>query len=70
MSLLETFTREVNLFIKTHGMRHTTFGSMAMNDPSFVKRLREGMQVKAPTIDKVRNFMMSHGADGDSSEAA
>lgn len=70
MSLLETFQKEVEVFIATRKMRHTKFGKLAMNDPSFVSRLRDGLEVKAPTIDKVRKFMLTHQVDNNKSKAA
>lgn len=60
MSTRETLVAEINRFLKKQGMAADTFGKLAMNDVAFVYRLRKGLDPKASTIDKVRDFMKSY----------
>ena len=62
-SLREQFATEVETYIAASGMTATDFGLAAMNDRSFVHRLREGLDVRAGTIDKVRGWMANHPLD-------
>lgn len=48
---------EIDRFLAFTGMRPTTFGLKALNDPHFIKRLRGGGDVKTATATKVREFM-------------
>lgn len=49
---------EINRFLDATGMAPATFGRRALNDASFVKRLRGGERAAtAETIGKVRAFM-------------
>jgi len=56
----EAFLKEIEEFLARTGMRHTTFGKEAMNDPSFVTRMRNGGNPTIKTIGRVRTFIESH----------
>lgn len=60
MSVRDDFEYEIEAFIERAGMTATAFGVEAVNDPSFVFRVRRGRNVKADTIDRVRAFMAAH----------
>ena len=50
--------RECEQFIGRTGMKISTFGRLAMNDPTFLHRLRKlGDNVRPATAEKVRKFM-------------
>jgi hypothetical protein len=57
----EAFLKEIEDFLAKTGMRHTTFGKEAMNDPSFVTRMRKGGNPTMKTIGRVREFIQQHG---------
>lgn len=44
-------------FLVEHSMSPITFGRKAMNDPHFVRDLRDGRDVKVSTVERVRSFM-------------
>lgn len=60
MSTQESLVAEVNAFLARHGMKPPDFGKLAMNDLGFVYRLRDGLDVRASTIDKLRRFMAEY----------
>ena len=59
MTLAQELLTEIQTYCATHGMGATNFGVAALSNPSFVGRLRDGMQPTAKTVDKVRAFMRS-----------
>lgn len=50
-------SREIEKFCDKHGITLSTFGREAVNDPSFIRRVRPGRTVKQATEDKVRAYM-------------
>lgn len=60
MSTQESLVAEVNAFLARHGMKPPDFGKLAMNDLGFVYRLRDGLDVRASTIDKLRRFIAEY----------
>jgi predicted transcriptional regulator len=68
-TIRDQFSHEVELFLATRGMAPTDFGVHAVNNPSFVQRLREGMDFRVSTIDRVRKFMMEHAQQQQNSAA-
>jgi hypothetical protein len=60
MSLKQTLLDDIEAFLASTGMKHTAFGSRALNDPAFVTRLREGKDIQTKTIERVRAFMEDH----------
>ncbi len=62
MTLAQELLAEVLTYIATRGIDPTNFGKAALNDPSFVIKLKAGRQPKSDTIDKVREFMRQAAA--------
>lgn len=56
----EKFLKEVEAFLKLHGMRKTVFSKLAGQRYQFVDRLRAGGGVLMPTLDEVRAFMRDY----------
>jgi hypothetical protein len=64
MSELKTFVDEVDKFILETGMSPSTFGRRALNDSTFVHKLRVGERSPTfATVDKVREFMAEQRRD-------
>ena len=59
----------IEAFCRREGMAASAFGRAALNDGTFVGRLRDGRQVRAATLAKVRRFLDEHGT-GAQSDAA
>ena len=57
MSLQEEFATEIEAFLERHVMDPTTFGRLALGDPSFVFDVRGGRAPNLRTIERVRGFM-------------
>jgi predicted transcriptional regulator len=58
--LTETFRKEIDLFLKTSGMKPSVFGRAVLNDPAFVTTIRNGKSPRAETIDRVRNWISDY----------
>lgn len=52
----------IDSFLEAHSMSPVTFGRSAMNDPHFVRDLRNGRRLWPETEAKVRAFMAAHRA--------
>lgn len=52
--------RDVERFLRGTGMPWTKFGRLTVNDPLFVKQLREGRTPRPRAETKVRNFMETY----------
>lgn len=61
----EAFLKEIEEFLSGTGMPHTTFGKEAMNDPSFVTRMRNGGNPTMKTIKRVRDFIDNGGKSAE-----
>lgn len=48
---------EIDAFLKRSGMTQSAFGLRALNDSHFVRRLREGKDVRLRTVARLRQFM-------------
>ena len=57
ISYSQSFTDDVEKFLKRTGVEPTIFGREALGDPSFVFDLRKGRSPSARTMDKVREWM-------------
>jgi len=57
MSIRDELLTDIERFLRTSGMDHTRFGKEALNDPSFVTRLRAGKDVRTGTVDRIRKFI-------------
>ena len=60
MSTREKFLSDVEAFLARTGMPPSIFGKKAVNDPAFVQRLREGIDPRTRTMDRVVDFMKSN----------
>jgi hypothetical protein len=61
---------EVAAFMAAKGIRHTTFGKLAVGDPSLISNLREGRELRSKTIRRIRHFMMTGTAQRTSKAGA
>ena len=52
-----TFRREVEAFLEVTGIGETKFGTEAVGNAGFVKRLRNGASTKLSTVDRVQVWM-------------
>lgn len=62
MSTLKDLLSEIEAFLGETGMTPTAFGEKATNDKALVPRLRDGRDLKATTIDRIRAFMAKERA--------
>ena len=51
---------EIQSFLDASKMAPTTFGALALNDPSFVRQIEEGRECRRATVAKVQDFMASY----------
>lgn len=51
---------EVEAFIERHGISASRFGTLAMNNPSFVLRLRQGANVTSESVVRARTWMAEY----------
>jgi tRNA-dihydrouridine synthase len=56
----DTLRSAVDAFLQRTGTAAVTFGREAMNDPHFVRDLRNGRRVWPETEAKVRKYMEQH----------
>lgn len=52
--------KDIEIFLKKHPIKETTFGAYALKDGRFVERLRNGGRVWPETEEKVRGFMRDY----------
>ena len=57
MSTREQLIKDIEAFIKRHGLSDAEFGILALNDSSFVLRVKRGMSPTLDRYDRVRRFM-------------
>lgn len=62
ITVREQITDEIDAFLERTGLTPTTLGRLAVNDLSFVQRLRDGADIRASTIDRLRAFMANYEA--------
>jgi predicted transcriptional regulator len=60
MSSKEQLLAEVETFLREAGITQSQFGQAAVNDRSFVSRLRKGSDVRLETADRVRAFIVAY----------
>lgn len=53
----QSLLSEIEVFLASNGMTATAFGAEALNDGHFVRDLRAGKDIRASTIDRVREFI-------------
>lgn len=63
MSVRSDLLADVEVFLASHpDMPQTKFGTLAVHDGGFVRRLREGGNITAKNIDRARQFMVDQRA--------
>lgn len=55
--------REIDEFCAEHGMKPSTFGKAALNDPAFYLNLKNGREVRRATRRKLAEFMAEAKTD-------
>ena len=51
--------REVSAYLAARDMAPTTFGAMAVGDPSLVASLKAGRELRRATLERIRMFMLT-----------
>lgn len=59
MTNIAPILEQIDRYLEKTGMRPTTFGLKAINDPHLVGRLRAGGDVTTRTAERLRDFMKS-----------
>lgn len=60
---------EVAAWMAAHEVKSTTFGKMALGDPSLIATLESGRELRRDTIRRIRHFMLT-GAQSQREGAA
>ena len=55
---------KIQRFLRRSGMPATKFGRLAINDPRLVGDLRNGRELRAPTVARVEAFLAAHKGKG------
>jgi hypothetical protein len=55
-----TFIDEIESFLEQTGIQRNKFGKAITGNPSFVQRLKAGVEPKPSTVSKARAFMADH----------
>lgn len=56
-NIREQLVDKIDRFLEVNGLSASEFGRMALNDSGFVKRLRDGKDVRLKTVDKIEAFI-------------
>jgi hypothetical protein len=59
---------EIDVFLRTHGMKESTFGRKAAKDWKLVRELRGGRRLWPETERKLREFMVSYRPNSSKDE--
>lgn len=62
MNSARNLIERIDRFIEQHGQNPTGFGRNAVNDPNFVRDLKDGRSVGIKTIDRVLAYMAGEEA--------
>lgn len=54
--------REIELFLRRTGMRPARFGRMAARDPRLVFDIRDGRELRARMVRRIRDFIAAQDA--------
>lgn len=57
MSIVAKLLKDIAAFCEEQQIAEATFGTRAVNDGKFVRRLREGADVNVGTVDRVYAYM-------------
>lgn len=61
--------QEVSAYLAAHDVKATTFGKLALGDPSLIATLEAGRELRSDTIRRIRHFMLT-GRSKESAGAA
>lgn len=53
---------EVTAYLAARDMKATTFGKLALADPSLIATLEAGRELRSDTLRRIRRFMMTGAA--------
>ena len=56
----DTLLADVEAFCTTHGLKDWQFGIQALNDPHFIRDLKNEREPRRKTIRRVREFMSTY----------
>lgn len=62
-----SFLDRIERFLIEHRFKVAEFGRQALNDPSFVKKLRSGRSPRLATVERVLDFMEAFEAQASNS---
>lgn len=51
--------KEVAAYLQAHDVKPTRFGKAAVKDPSLIKSLQEGRELRSETIRAIRHYMLT-----------
>ena len=57
--------KEVTAYLEARDIAPTTFGEMALGDPSLIATLSNGRELRRKTLERVRMFMLTGKQDQD-----
>ncbi|MEA3044550.1 MAG: hypothetical protein QOH47_2388 [Sphingomonadales bacterium] len=60
---MDDLLSEIEAFRDAHGIAETTFGRKAANDTRLIGQLRDGRELRRATVEKVRRYMLTYGAE-------
>ena len=55
-----TLLAEIESYLQATGMAASRLGQVAMGDPSFVLKIRQGRNVRIDTADRIREYIRDH----------
>ncbi len=56
----EELKKEIKIFLEKYGMSQTEFGIKAKNDPSLIKRLEGGQDIRESGKIRIIDFMVNY----------
>ncbi len=60
MEIEKTILKEIDAFLKKHGMSDHAFSIRACHDNKIVRNLRAGNGINSKTINKIRHFIANY----------
>lgn len=60
MTTRDQLVRDIEAFLREHGMRPTMFGKLSLNDPALMGELRKGRDLRTETVDRIRKYMQTY----------
>lgn len=60
LHMMEQFLAEIEEYLASMAVAPSMFGRIALNDPGFVYRVRNGGECRPSTMDKVRAYMAAN----------